>query len=929
MDETTFPAQALLQEQQQQIAQLQAQLESERQERQLIAQQLASSERQLRGILAAIPDIVLLIEMQGEQIHEIEIAPTHLHNLPEEKSHWLDRTIAAFFNPETAADWVAIINRVLMQQQTVDWDYCLTVEKQSVWFSARISPLNETSVIWVARDISDRQQQAEALQLIVEGTTAKTGQAFFQACVRSLAEVLHMQYAIITEFATPDRSRIRSLAYWTGETWAGPIEYDIAHTPCAEVLEGKTCHYLDHVQQSFPRDQDLQDMGVVSYVGIPLFSSTGEIVGHLAVLDTQPLQNKQNYQQILQIFAARAGAELERKQAEEALQASEKQYRTLVQTANCIILRWNSQGVIKFINQFGLEFFGFSDLVGQPVVGTIVPAQDSAGQDLQAIMGQMFQSSQSYGHHENENIRANGDRVWVNWANQLIENGTGQEIEMLSVGTDITDRKQAEEILAQKNRELEQARQAAEAANRAKSQFLANMSHELRTPLNAILGFAQLMTRQGSLNADQHNNLNIIQNSGEHLLKLINEVLDMSKIEAGHIQVNCHCFDLLHLLQSLEEMFRLRSADKQIHLEAIADPQVPQTINADEGKLRQVLMNLLSNAIKFTSAGTVTLQVSAQPSETAAVTHLQIAIADTGSGISPQDLDTIFQAFVQTELGQHTQEGTGLGLPICQRFVELMGGELQVESTVGVGSRFYFSIPVEVVSQRESPPSPQSERTIIGLAPGQPDYRILVVEDRWESRQFLVQLLETIGFHVREAKNGLEAIQQWQDWNPQLILMDMRMPQVNGYEATQHIKAHLKGQATVIIALTASALEADKSVILSAGCDDFVRKPFREATILNKLAEHLGLEYCYDTPETAPLEENPVESLSETELAQRLADLPTPWVEQLHQASKLADEDLIHPLLAELPKDQQAIAHTIEQLIDNFQYSTLLKVLEK
>ncbi|MDB9315671.1 ATP-binding protein [Spirulina sp. CS-785/01] len=927
MDETACPAHELLHQHQQQIAQLQAQLEAEREERQLIAQQLASSELQLRGILATIPDIVFTLELQGEQIHQIDIAPTHLHNLPPEKTSWLDRTIAAFFDPNTAPHWVKTVQQVLLHQQPTDLDYRLTIGKQSVWFSARISPLNEQRVIWVARDISDRQHQAEALQLIVEGTTAKTGQAFFRACVRSLAEILQMQYAIITEFTTPERTRLRSLAYWTGDSWTAPIEYNIANTPCAEVLQGETCQYLHHVQQKFPQDEDLKIMGVESYVGIPLFNSTGTIVGHLAVLDTQPLQPKQNYEQILQIFAARAGAELERKQAEDALQASEQKYRTLVQTANCIILRWTHQGIITFINQFGLDFFGYTDLVGQNVIGTILPETDSSGQNLASLLPQMFQHPDPFLRYENENMRSNGQRVWVNWANQLIVDETGQNLEILSVGTDITDRKQAEGILAQKNSELEQARQAAETANRAKSQFLANMSHELRTPLNAILGFAQLMTRQGSLNASQRNNLTIIQNSGEHLLKLINEVLDMSKIEAGHVQLNPHCFDLLHLLHSLEDMFRLRATDKQIQLTVTATAQVPQTINADEGKLRQVLMNLLSNAIKFTPQGVVTLSVTASPGESPSETHLQIAVEDTGLGIAPQELETIFQAFVQTDSGQQTDEGTGLGLPICQRFVQLMGGELRVESTLGVGSRFYFSLPVEVVAPGESKsPSPQ-DSLIVGLTPGQPDYRILVVEDRWESRQFLVQLLTSIGFQVREAKNGQEAIEQWQDWNPHLIWMDMRMPQVNGYEATQHIKAHLKGQATVIIALTASALEAEKSVILSAGCDDFVRKPFREATILNKLAEHLGVQYCYESSDL--LREIPVSAMSEAELAQRLSSLSLEWLQQLQQASKLADEELIRQLLTQLPSEEVAIAQTIEQLLENFQYSTLLKLLSE
>ncbi|KPQ38969.1 MAG: Signal transduction histidine kinase [Phormidium sp. OSCR] len=1104
--------QEIIAQQQAQLEELQLQLEVEQQYRELLTQQLATSERQLRGILGAIMDVVLEIEIEAGQIQGIDIAPTHLsalYDAQDYRSDWVNQMISRFFEPEIGEIWLEQIQQVLEEQKRRDFDYDVTIAGEKLWFSAQISPLTKTRVIWVARDISDRKYYSDALQLIVEGTTSETGQEFFDACVRYLAEALQVRYAIVSEFA-PKQTRLRSLAYWTGETWHNRLEYDIQGTPCAEVLRGNICYYPNKVAELFPGDRDLQDINAVSYVGIPLYSSTQEILGHLAVIDTKAIPVDQNYEKILKIFAARAGAELERVQAEKALKTSERQYRTLVETANCIILRWDLRGKIKFINQFGADFFGFkvAELVGQPVLGTIVPKQDSSGQNLEDLIAKICQNPNRFLANENENISRDGKQFYISWVNQLTQLGT--EAELLSIGTDVSDRKRAEDELARKLKqekllnqityqirqsldihdifnvavqeiasvfqvdrchlqiyqddptpdfpqysdyrrcgysvclnqgvwskesryvqtllsqdyalasdsieddvllketfsaefnlksvlsirtsyqgkangilslhqcdryrhwtkedieliesvasrigiaiaqanllaqakqrqvELEAARRAAEDANQSKSQFLANMSHELRTPLNAILGFSQLMTRQGTLDSEQRHQLGVIQNSGEHLLQLINEILDMSKIEAGHIQLNPSQFDLHHLLESIQGMFQLRASQKFLALTIERQDEVPQYIEADEGKLRQVLMNLLSNAIKFTEQGGITVQVSldsasedpsrSQSLQETSLPHLAIAVEDTGPGIASEDLETIFEAFVQTDLSNHNHTGTGLGLAISQKFVQMMGGQLQVESTLSQGSRFYFAVPITPVtpSAEEISSSSAMQRRIVSLAANQPDYRILVVDDRWESRQFLVELLKSVGFQVREAENGCEAIQQWQQWHPHLIWMDMRMPEMNGYEATERIKAHLEGQATVIIALTASALENEKSVILSAGCDDFVRKPFRESLIFEKISQYLGVEYCYEDASVRSNSLDATSLLSESEMVESLSHLAIPWRQALKDAVELADEEVILELLQELPPEQAALGQTLRQLIDEFQYGTLLNRL--
>ncbi|AFY88728.1 hybrid sensor histidine kinase/response regulator [Chroococcidiopsis thermalis] len=480
---------------------------------------------------------------------------------------------------------------------------------------------------------------------------------------------------------------------------------------------------------------------------------------------------------------------------------------------------------------------------------------------------------------------------------------------------------------------LEQKAQEAEAANLAKSEFLANMSHELRTPLNAILGFTQLMSRDRSLSAAQLENLDTINRSGEHLLTLINDVLSMAKIEAGRTILNENSFDLYELLDSLEEMLRLKAEAKGLQLIFERTPEVPQCVRADESKLRQVLINLLGNAIKFTQAGGAILRVRtkqdkqevSQSPPTTCTLHFEVE--DTGPGIAASELERLFKPFVQTEAGRKSHEGTGLGLTISQQFVRLMGGEIAVSTTLGHGTIFSFEIPVSPAAVVEVPPR-QHYRRVIGLAPDQPKYRILVVEDKWENRQLLVKMLESVGFEVREAENGEEGVAIWESWQPQLIWMDMRMPVMDGYEATRQIKAHLKGHATIIIALTASAFDEERAVVLSAGCNDFVRKPLREEVIWEKMMQYLGVRYIYEDTQQAAIPSQLEEKEPYALTAQSLRVMPSEWVAQLHQAALRTDEKLIFDLLEQIPQDYAPMATALADLVNNFRIDKIIDLTQ-
>ena len=509
-----------------------------------------------------------------------------------------------------------------------------------------------------------------------------------------------------------------------------------------------------------------------------------------------------------------------------------------------------------------------------------------------------------------------GRRIMLLNARQ-IQRVSGKERIILLAIEDITEQMRLQRELAERTRD-------AEAANRAKSVFLANMSHEIRTPMTAILGFSQLMQRDPAATPQQRKHLDVINRSGEHLLTIINDILEISKIEAGRTILNPTTFDLHALVNDLETMFRVHTDAKKLHLIVERVGELPRYVVADEAKVRQVLSNLLGNAVKFTQTGGIALRVRTSPGEAAGL-RLVAEVEDTGQGISEKDIAGLFQRFEQTESGQKIRTGTGLGLAISRGFARLMGGDITVSSQEGKGSIFHVEIGLSAGDVAGVAKKAADSRRVVGIEPGQPKYRVLIADDNKENRDLLAQTLGPVGFELRQANDGAEAIREFQAWQPDIILMDLRMPVMDGREATRRIKSSPKGKETSIIVLTASSFEDGRKDMAAIGVDGYIRKPFRESELFETLARCLSIKYVYAEEAAGSL---PQQSAATATLsAEALSRLPKDLVQGIRDAASGANLKPLLTLISQVETHDAQAAEGLRELANHYDYEAILGVL--
>ena len=634
-------------------------------------------------------------------------------------------------------------------------------------------------------------------------------------------------------------------------------------------------------------------------------------------------QQEKRYQRALSL-AGEMTVELEaaKKEADGLARKTE----LILNSAGEGIFGLDTEGRGVFVNPAAADMLGFTaeELIGQQihVLTHHTHAHDTVDEVEECPIHQTLRDGQP--HHTAEAIfwRKDGTPFPVKYTSTPIWDDVAQMAGAVITFNDIT-----EHLRAEKDRFV---RQVADQANKAKSAFLANMSHEIRTPMNAVLGCTQLLLNDQSFSARQIELLRTIERSGGHLLELINDVLDISRIEAGQVTLNESVFDLHDLLADMKAVFYMSAEAKGLRFFMDQDENLPCYVLADGGKLRQILVNLLGNAVKFTDKGGVVLRVrlDSTPGQIMDTDgngqrcHLSFEVEDTGIGIPAEDLNKIFTPFEQSSGGVKAG-GTGLGLPISSKLVQLMGGRLSVESKLGKGSRFRFSFLVQV-QQGDSGNMLETvdARPVIGLEIGTEPLRILVVDDSEANRLLLRKILELEGFTVVEASNGQEAIESFDQLSPQAVLMDIQMPVMSGLEATRRLKATDKGRGVPFIAITGNTFDEDQKEGLALGMYAYLSKPFRAEELFRVLSKCLGLHPVYQEVAVSP----PTKQVTVT--AEMIAALPGGLITALRQAVEEGDIASMRELIAEVKEKDTAVAQGLQTLADRYDYQQLEALLK-
>lgn len=890
---------------------------------------LRQSEEFLRSIYEGVEVGIFVVDVDKDNIfryagaspaHErMTRIPNHvlIGKTPEEVLSSQDATMVR----EHYQDCLTQGDRIFYEQE-------LHLNDQLAWWLTNIVPIRDENgriyrLIGTILNITETKRQQESLRLIMEGTAAATGREFFNSCTRCLADALNVRYALLTEFDPIHDSIIYVRSLWNADQGDHPstqrfiVADAMVNTLCHEMIRGYPCYYPENLRHQFSSDQIIDGLMAESMFGVPILNSEGKKLGHLAVLDTHPMTDDPLREFIMHIFAARAGVELERQKAEDALQRQIERSLLL----NEITQKIRSSLDPLHVYQTTVNLLGQTLQVNRCVMYTFPSCSDDAfpsglltpaAEWLTENTSSMSHTSIPYEHNPHGKAVLESDRAIVSydvchdplltnvltlcqslhiqsmvtirtscrgivngiiglhqcdrlrsWTEEeisLIESVAAQVGIVIAQSTLLEHEKHQRHELAQANAELAHVTQL-------KDMFLANMSHELRTPLNAILGLSEGLQRQafGDLSPAQIRAISVIYKSGKHLLELISDILDLSKVASGTLDLELTPVNIDDLCKSSLIFIHQQAIGKSISIATnIEIPSSYPPALLDQRRMRQVLINLLNNAVKFTPEGgqvslTATIDMKnptgysgldiedVQPVLPPCTHTLSISIADTGIGIEDKDMKHLFQPFVQLDSSLSRQyPGTGLGLALVRQMVELHGGQVSVVSEIGKGSCFTVRIPYRMAevnlpsSQDQNNPAVLTCENNAGISSlsgsagsesnvskGNSSYLILIVEDNEASLITFVSYLELQGYRLITACNGQEAIALAQSERPNLIVMDIQMPDVDGLEAIRQIRSTPTGYDIPILALTALAMPEDKENCLATGATLYLTKPVK------------------------------------------------------------------------------------------------------